>query len=405
MKILLVHQNFPGQFKHLTKALIGDPANDVVAFTMNHCPTIKGLKLVKYSASKGSSPDIHPWVADTEAKVIRGEAALRAAQRLDASGFSPDVIIAHPGWGESLFLKQVWPQSKLIIYCEFYYGVEGTDIGFDPEFPTDKLMLACKLQLKNVNNLMHFAVADAGISPTQWQKNTYPLPFRNKIEVIHDGIDTQSIKPDPDAWMQVDSVRLTCNDEVITFVNRNLEPLRGYHSFIRSLPEILSRRPNAHVLIVGGDGVSYGAMPPAGTSWKSIFLDEVRDQIDFSRVHFLGHLEYKHFIPLLQISTVHIYLTYPFILSWSLLEAMACGCAIVASNTGPVREVIQNGKNGMLVDFFSPNQIADTVISLLNQPNLRAQLGVSARNTIVKQFDLTKACMPKFLRLIKKISV
>lgn len=404
MKILMVHQNFPGQFKHLTKALIADPGNEVVAFTMNQCQPIKGLKLIHYTAMRGTSRDIHPWVAETETKVIRGDAALRAAQRLSASGFSPDVIIAHPGWGESLFLKQVWPQSRLIIYCEFYYGVDGTDAGFDPEFPNHGLELACRLQLKNVNNLMHFEIADAGISPTKWQQSTYPLPFRNRITIVHDGINTATVKPDPDAWIEVDGIRFSRSDEVITFVNRNLEPHRGYHSFMRALPELLKKRPNAHVLIVGGDDVSYGARPPKGNSWKEIFLDEVSDRLDLSRVHFMGHLAYTHFIPLLQISTVHVYLTYPFILSWSLLEAMACSCAIVASNTEPVREVIQDGKNGVLVDFFQPDDIAHAVIRMLENPSLRQQLGTIARKTIIRNYDLNSVCLPKLMKLIKKMA-
>jgi glycosyltransferase involved in cell wall biosynthesis len=404
MKILLVHQNFPGQFKHLVGALLANPENEVVAFTMNPCPEIARLRVVRYEAARFTSKEIHPWVAETETKVIRGEAAFRAALKLKEEGFTPDVIVAHPGWGESLFLKQVWPASKLIIYGEFHYATSGGDVGFDPEFALNDPGDSCRVRMKNVNNFLHFDLAQAGVSPTEWQKSTFPEPFRSKIEVIHDGIDTNAIAPNPGVWMQVGPFRLTKEDEVITFVNRNMEPYRGYHIFMRALPKILAARPKARVLIVGGDGTSYGAKPPEGKTWKQIFLDEVKDQLDLSRVHFLGHVEYKYFIPLLQLSMVHIYLTYPFVLSWSLLEAMACGCAIVASDTAPLREAIHDGDTGLLVDFFNPEALAGQVISLLEDSNLRKRLGQNARAFAIANYDLKTVCLPKMLDLIDQVA-
>lgn len=405
MKILLVHQNFPGQFKHLVPALLSNPKNEVVAFTMNPCQEVPGLKVVRYEASKGTAKDVHPWVAETETKVIRGDAAFRAALKIKSEGFEPDLILAHPGWGESLFLKEVWPHSKLIIYSEFHYAAEGTDVGFDPEFPPKDAGDCCRVRLKNVNNLLHFDIADAGVSPTEWQKSTFPEPFRSKIEVIHDGIDTNVIRPNPEVWLQLGDIRLTRNDEIITFVNRNMEPYRGYHIFMRALPKILAKRPKARVMIVGGDGVSYGAKAPEGTTWQQIFLDEVKDELDLSRVHFLGTIDYKHFIPLLQLSTVHVYLTYPFVLSWSLLEAMACGCAIVASDTAPLREAILKEETGLLVDFFKPDDLALAVVRLLENPELRQQLGINAREFAVKHYDLKTVCLPKMLKLIDRVGL
>jgi len=403
MKILLVHQNFPGQFKHLLPVLLADSSKQVIAFTMNKCPYYAGLKVVRYQAAKGTSQDIHPWVAETETKVIRAEAAFRAALNLKKEGFTPDLILAHPGWGESLFLKQVWPSSKLIIYCEFHYAHSGTDVGFDPEFPQLDVGDSCRVRMKNVNNFLHFDIADAGISPTEWQKSTFPDPFRSKIEVIHDGINTSIVRPNPDVWLQVGSHRFTKNDEIITFVNRNLEPYRGYHIFMRSLVKILATKPNAKVIIVGGDGVSYGAKAPAGKSWKQIFLNEVKDQLDLSRVFFIGNIDYKYFIPLLQLSMVHVYLTYPFVLSWSLLEAMACGCSIVASNTAPLREAIIDNETGLLIDFFNSDQLANAVINLLDHPDLRASLGQNARAAAIAKYDLTTICLPKMVGLINSM--
>lgn len=416
VKFLFIHQNFPGQFKHLAPAL-AQRGHTVVAMTMQQTGVRQwqGVTLVPYAASRGTTPGVHPWVSDFETKVIRGEACFRAALQLKAQGFSPDVIIAHPGWGESLFLKDVWPAARLGIYCEFFYHPQGADVGFDPEFPApDPEGDACRLRLKNLNNLLHFEVADAGISPTHWQASTFPERFRDKITVVHDGIDTQAVTPNPAVSLTLTTqsgarLTLTRADEVITFVNRNLEPYRGFHVFMRALPEILRRRPTAHVLIVGGSGVSYGAQPDpqrygGRTTWREIFTAEVRPQIPdahWARVHFLGNIPYPYFIALLQLSTVHVYLTYPFVLSWSLLEAMSAGCAIVASDTAPLREAIQHDETGRLVDCFDVAGLADAICALLDDPAARARLGRNARAFAQANYDLQTVCLPRQLAWVE----
>jgi len=410
MRLLFIHQNFPGQFKFLAPALAADPANDVVAMTMQDSPVREwqGVKLVRYAAAKGSTPNIHPWLIDFETKVIRAEACFRAALRLKEQGFSPEAIVAHPGWGESLFLKDVWPKAKLGIYCEFFYRLVGADMNFDPEFPHEDPGEVCRLRLKNLNSLLHFEIADAGISPTFWQASTFPEPFRSKITVVHDGIDTDAIAPNPNIGLTLNkSLALTRSDEVITFVNRNLEPYRGYHIFMRSLPEILKRHRHAHVMLVGGDDVSYGAKPESSQKWRDIFANEVHPRIpdeSWARVHFLGNVPYNIFIALLQISTVHVYLTYPFVLSWSLLEAMSTGCAIVASDTAPVREAIRHDETGRLVDFFDIPSIANAVCSLLDDPPTRARLGQNARAFARENYDLKTVCLPRQLEWVNALT-
>jgi len=409
MNILFIHQNFPGQFKFLAPALV-QHGHTVVAMTMQkiEAKVWQGVKLVPYSANRGTTPNVHPWVSDFETKTIRGEACFRAALQMKAQGFTPDVIVAHHGWGESLFLKEVWPGAKLGIYCEFYYHPHGADVGFDPEFPAADAGDVCRLRLKNLNNLLHFEVADAGISPTHWQASTFPEPFRSKITVVHDGIDTEAVAPNPNVSLTLNgNVTLTKQDEVVTFVNRNLEPYRGYHIFMRALPEILKRRPQARVLIVGGDDVSYGARPEGGQKWKDIFVAEVRPQIsdaDWSRVHFLGNIPYQHFIPLLQLSAVHVYLTYPFVLSWSLLEAMSVGCTIVASDTQPLREAIRHDATGRLVDFFDVAGLTNEVCALLDDPVTRERLGASARRFARENYDLKTACLPRQLQWVEELA-
>ncbi len=411
MKILFIHQNFPGQFKFLAPALV-QQGHNVQAMTMQKLAadapgsaTAHGVTLIPYEPSMGSTANIHPWVVDFESKIIRAEGCFRAALKLKAQGFTPDVIIAHPGWGESLFLKEVWPDAKLGIYCEFFYHPQGADVDFDAEFLGSDEGDVCKLRLKNLNNLLHFDVADAGISPTHWQASTFPEPFRSRIAVVHDGIDTHVVAPNRKASLTLNgNIVLTPQDEVITFVNRNLEPYRGYHIFMRALPEILKHRPRARVLIVGGDEVSYGAQPPKGATWKSIFVSEVRPQIsdaDWSRVHFLGTIPYNQFITMLQLSTLHVYLTYPFVLSWSLLEAMSVGCAIVASDTQPLHEAIQHDQTGRLVNFFDVSKLTNEVCALLDDPKSRARLGKNAREFAQANYDLKTVCLPRQLQWVQ----
>lgn len=409
MNILFIHQNFPGQFKFLAPALAAQ-GHDVRAFTMQKIAAgeWQGVKLTHYQPSRGTAPNVHPWVSDFETKTIRGEACFRAALKLKERGFTPDVIIAHPGWGESLFLKDVWPGAKLGIYCEFYYHPQGADVGFDPEFPAKDAGDVCRLRLKNLNNLLHFEIADSGISPTHWQASTFPEPFRSRITVVHDGIDTEAIAPNPAVSLTLNGdLVLTKQDEVITFVNRNLEPYRGYHIFMRALPELLKRRPGARVLIVGGEEVSYGARPEGDKKWKDIFAGEVRPQIsdaDWARVHFLGNVPYQYFIPLLQLSTVHVYLTYPFVLSWSLLEAMSVGCAIVASDTQPLHEAIRHDDTGRLVSFFDAAALSGEVCALLDDQAMRERLGANARAFAQANYDLKAICLPRQLQWVEELA-
>ena len=430
MKLLFVHQNFPAQFKHLSASFAADQNNTVVAILTSGIDGThlageslirkistgqtetkyevywKGVKLVQYKISRDLSDDIHPWISSVEAKAIHGEAVFRSACKLRDEGFEPDAIIAHPGWGESLFLKDVWPDVPLGIYCEFFYN--GADAVFDPEFLNlDEDILPLR-RMKNASNFINMYMADAGLSPTRWQANTFPDPFcSEKISVIHEGIDTHSVVPARSAWIKLNNeLVLRYNDEVITFVSRNLEPYRGYHIFMRALPAILHKCPNARVIIVGGESIGYGKPPPKGKTWKSVFVDEVRtriDDADWKRVHFVNKIPYNIFIHLLQISSIHIYLSYPFVLSWSLLEAMSAGCAIVASDTEPVREVIEHNKTGKLFNFFDAKALANEVHALLNAPKERKRFGKAARAFICQNYDLKTICLPKQIEWVKKL--
>lgn len=397
---LFIHQNFPGQFVHIAGALAAAGHRVVALGTTGR--NVPGVQYVRYQPTR--PPDGSAARGDLAAKLMRAQGCAAAMLALKAQGLQPDVIVAHPGWGEALFCKDVWPQARLVVFAEFYYTVDGSDYGFDPEFQSDTPAARMRLRLKNTALLHALAAADAAYAPTHWQKSQVPPEFQHKVEVIFDGIDTSLVKPAAGVCVRLkrDNLALTRADEVITFVNRNLEPYRGFHSFMRALPQMLALRPRAHVLIVGRDGVSYGSRPKGGGSWKDAMLREVGAHLPADRVHFLGPLPYAQYLQVLQISTCHVYLTYPFVLSWSCLESMSAGNVLVASDTAPVREVIQDGRNGLLTDFFDAPAMAKRVADVLAAPGDYAALSAQARATVADRYDLATVCLPQLMRFISR---
>jgi glycosyltransferase involved in cell wall biosynthesis len=402
MNLLFVHNNFPGQYQHIARALARDPKMRLAAIGSVTAQATERVKLIKYDLSNVDVSATHPFARRFDLECHRAEQVLYALSSLASSQFVPDVIMAHPGWGEALPLRTIFPNARLLLYCEFFYGPQERDVGFDSEFPETGADGQVALNLKNASTLLGLADCDVGISPTNWQRSTYPKQYQSKITVMHEGVDVEMVKPSSDAVLRLPSGReFRYSDEIVTFAARNLEPLRGYHCFMRALPRIMATRPQAQILVIGGDGTSYGAPPPRGKSWKSIFLDEVAERIDLERVIFTGRLPYSDYINALQISSAHVYLTYPFVLSWSLLEALSAECLVIGSDTAPVREVLNND-NGLLVPFFDTEQLAERVIEALAHPNRFSSIRVQARQTILSQYDLERVCLPKMVALIKR---
>lgn len=399
MHILFVHQNFPGQYKHLMPycAARGHKVLGMGSRPAKQIP--KGIPYCQYTPKRGNLPGIDPLTLEFESKMIRAVSCADAAIRLrDEHGFQPDVICAHTGWGEELFLKQVWPDAKVVGYCEYYYNSSGYDLDFDLEFSRATVAAVRKSNAKNASILLSLQGLDAGVSPTAFQRGTYPKPYRDWIRVIHDGIDVKAIAPNDSVFAEVRGHRLTRADEVVTFVSRSLEPVRGFHIFMRSLPRLLAQRPKARVLIVGAPDGGYGAHPEI--PFKQQLLDELEGQLDLERIHFLGRVPYADFQRLLMLSRCHVYLTIPFVLSWSLMESMAAGCVVVGSDTAPLREVIRHGENGLLVDFFDPDALADQVAAVLADPASFDSLRQQARRTIVEGYARDH-CLQQHLELIE----
>lgn len=370
MRLLVVHQNFPGQFGHLVKAWAQRPGWDVRGLGRDTAPGLPSFdKLTRYKLGRKGHPEQHHYLRQMEMATLHGQAAARAMLEMRKSGFTPDAILAHPGWGETLYAKDVFPNARLVHYCEWYYNAEGADLGFDPEFPITFDDRA-RIRTWNALHTLNLTNCDAAVSPTHWQKSRHPEIFQPKITVQHEGIDTENLGPDPSAWVKTPSgLVLKAGDPVITYVARNLEPYRGFHVFMRALEKIQKAHPRCHALIVGGDGVSYGRRPTKAKTWREQMLAEVT--LDPARTHFLGRLPYQDYVRVLQVSAAHVYLTYPFVLSWSLLEAMACGAPIVASDTKPLQEVITDEVNGRLVPALDVDALVCGVLDELAQDSRR----------------------------------
>ena len=406
MKILFIHQNLPGQYKHVLQDAV-QRGHQVVAIgekeNMASRTYPPQATVIRYDKPAGATPKIHHYLPPFEAAIRRGQAVFRICQKLREGGFHPDLICCHPGWGEALFLKDVFPRARLCCYFEFFYHASNSDVDFNPASPAsvdDRL----RIRIKNTTQLHALESADLGISPTLWQKSRYPRHWHDKIQVLHEGVDTDALQPRQGASFALPNgaVLQQARDEVITFVNRNLEPYRGFDIFMHSLPDLLQQRPRAQVVIVGRDGVSYGKTPPPPhLHWREKLTAELGDRVDWQRVHFTGKIPYVQYQNLLQVSSLHVYLTYPFVLSWSMLEAMSSGCLILASATAPVQEVIRDGENGFLTPFFDAKALADKAAALLSQPRTAfiAQRN-GARQTIVERYDLKTAILPAFRQLL-----
>ena len=385
-----MHQNFPGQFLHLLRHLTrqnmhtgGD--NEIVFISEPNQNVIPGVRRVSYRMTRGAGAETFQAVQEFEAAALRAELVAQTARTLRQLGFEPDIIIGHHGWGELLNIRDVFPHAALLGYLEFYYHTDRFDVGFDPEFPNDVAMFP-RVRAKNAVNLLALTNGGRGQTPTLFQRSTYPDWSHDQISVLPEGVNLDVCAPDPQAARQdfvLNDVVVRPDEKLVTYVSRDLEPYRGFHIVMRALPRILQARPDVRIILVGGDGVSYGARLAEG-SWREHMLREVGNSLDPSRVHFVGKLDYVSYSGLLKRSDTHIYMTYPFVASWSLREAMATGCAIVGSRTEPVEEFIRHRKTGLLTPFHNVRALSDSVLELLEDRVLSQRLRRAVRREAVR---------------------
>lgn len=386
--VLFVHNNFPAQFRDLAQTLVGMGVR-CAAIGGAEAPGVPGVVLGRYSLSRGSTPGIFTPAIRPEADLLRAHGALGVARELKAQGFYPEVIVGHSGWGETVLLSEVFPEARQVLYPEFFYHGRGLDIGYDPELgaASDEAILLGKTK----NAVMALALTDAAaiVAPTEFQASLLPDIFRPRMRVIHEGIDVEAIRPGQAEPFALDDGRVIApGTPVITHINNNLEPLRGLHIFLRALPRLQAEVPDAQVLIIGREKTrGYGATAPDGRTWKDLMLEGVADRLDMSRTHFLGKVPHARMLAALRLSTAHAYYTYPFVLSWSLTEALASGCYVIGSDTPPVRDAIEDEVNGRLLPFFDVDALSDALIQACRDPAAQAPLRAAARRTAVEKFS------------------
>ncbi|MBD2608489.1 glycosyltransferase [Scytonema hofmannii FACHB-248] len=400
MQILFLHPNFPAQFRHVAAALAKDSSNQVFFGSTRHEGSLPGVNKVFYKPKREARPETHHYVRPLENAVLQGQAVFRMAEQLKAKGFVPDVVYGHSGWGPTLFIKDIFPEAKFLCYFEWFYHAHGSDADFDPNDPLSYDDEA-RIRIKNAPILQDLYSCDRGLSPTYWQRQQFPSEYQRKISVLHDGIDTEFFRPKSGAKLVIASknIDLSHVDEIVTYATRGMEPYRGFPQFIEAVSLLQQRRPNCHVVVVGENRVAYGKKLADGKTYKDVMLDKF--PIDQSRIHFTGWLPYEEYLQVLQASSVHVYLTRPFVLSWSLLESLCTGCLVVGSRTPPVMEVIQDGVNGLLADFFSPQEICDRIEEALNHPDKMAQIRAKARETVEKSYNLS-VLLPKHLQWLQQ---
>lgn len=396
MRILFIHRNFPAQFRQLAAYLAQDKNNQVVYLTNRKDFQIQGITKVIYEVAREVKPETHNYMRFYEESILHGQGALREALKLRAQGFMPDVIIGH-SWGQSMFIKDVYPEVPYIAHIEWFYNAENSDVDFISEPDIDA---KARTRVKNSHILVDLYSCDKVITPTKWQLAQIPKDYHNKASVIHEGVDTEFFKPDENVAFKLPEITLTRENEVITYATRGMEPYRGFPQFMEAAAIIQKRRPNCHIVIAGEDRVCYGPKLPEGKTFKGVMLEKL--DFDLSRIHFTGSLPYSEYVKLLQVSSVNIYLTYPFVLSWSMLETMSCGGLVLASGTPPVKEVIEDNFNGILFDFFKPQEIVDKVDEILENREKFDYLRINARKTIVENYDLRKM-LQKQIDLINEV--
>ncbi|MDC0335969.1 glycosyltransferase [Pseudodesulfovibrio sp.] len=402
MRLLITHNNFPAQFRHIAEYLGRTPGNQVIFATKNLREewVIDGVNKAKFTPDGEATDQTHPLCKNFEDGVRHGVGMLQLCRGLKEKGFIPDVILGHSGWGQTLFVRDVFPDTPFIGYYEWYYGANSPETTFDKRDRSAGEM--AQLRLRNSAILHDLVTCRVGITPTGWQRSQFPAEFQPKLIQAHDGINTQYFAPADEGLLPIDQLDLPDTDlsgaeELVTYCSRGLEPYRGFPQFYEALPAILEERPKCHVLIVGEDRVCYSAKLPNGQTYKQKMMEEVK--VDEKRVHFTGPLPYGKYKQVLLASSAHVYLTWPFVLSWSFLEAMSCGCLIVGSNTEPVREVLRHRENGLLTDFHSPEKIAKTTIFALKRQAKLQDLRKNARQTILDKYCLSK-CLPVHLNIL-----
>jgi glycosyltransferase involved in cell wall biosynthesis len=405
MNLLIIHQNYPGQYRESLKLLAGSGRHRIVFLTQRRdVASPADHSVVAYKPDETGTPARHPYVEMFDSSIRTAIGAMQACRQLKEKGFTPDLVIGHAGWGELIFVKEIWPQVPVLGYFEYYFIPKGGLVDSDPEFPASP-DIAARLHARTAPAYLSLMRCDDGYTATAWQKQTFPEIFHPKIKVLHEGIRTDLLAPDHEGAepLTIGSVTFRRGEEIVCYIARNLEPGRGFHTMLRALPRLQRERPNVRTAIVGSDGVSYGGRLAEGKTFRALFTEQLGDSVDWSRVHFLGQIPYPALIRLIQLARCHVYLTAPFVVSWSLLEAMALEKTVVTTDVAPVRQFVEHGRTGFLVDYFKPDDLGCRIAEVLSHPDNHRAIGKAARRHVVANYDFKGVCYPQLLGFMNRV--
>jgi glycosyltransferase involved in cell wall biosynthesis len=400
--VLFVHKNFPAQFGHIAAHLVQQRGYRCT-FASETAPGIAGgIQKIQYKPVGGATEHAH-YLTRTFDNATAHAAGVYEALKPLALRLRPDLIVGHSGFGSTLFLPELFPAARLINYFEYFYHPHNSDMDFRPEWPVLEEDVL-RARTRNAMILLDMEYCHAGYSPTEYQASLMPAAYRPKLRVLHDGIDTEFWRRRPPAAERAFGPH-TFGPEtrIVTYVSRGFESMRGFDIFLRAAKHIYTADARVVFLIVGSDRVSYGGDLKfiREKSFREFMLKQ--DDYDLSRLIFLGQVKPADLVRVLSLSDLHIYLTVPFVLSWSLLNALACGCTVLASDTAPVREFIRPGETGLLRNFFDVEGFAAAALEVLKDPAAYRHLGQAGERLIREHYSL-QTIIPRMTTFYEEVA-
>ena len=408
MHVLYVHQNFPAQFGHIARHLIQKMNWRCSFVSETPAGVVDGIEKIQYKLGGGATKQNHFCTRTFENTVWHCHGVYDALAKHPE--LKPDLIVGHSGFGSTLFLRELYPDTPVINFFEYYYRSHDADS--DMDFRKDLAwgvpeIKYLRSRCRNAMILLDLQNCQIGYTPTKFQKSRFPTEYGQKIRTIFDGVD-RSIYHGYDGTLRppvndrgvrtIAGIEVPADTRVVTYVSRGFESMRGFDIFMKAAKIICDREPNVIFLVIGTDRIAYGGDESytAGKSFKEWVLGQ--DKYDLDRIKFIGRLPMDELGRTLAASDLHIYLTVPFVLSWSMMDAMSCGAVVLASDTSPVKEMIRDGENGLLADFFNPEAFADKACEVLRDPDAFRHVGQAAERMITEQYSLD-AVLPQMLQL------
>jgi len=396
MQILFVHPNFPAQFGPALSRLGRRPDLECAFVSRTGTGSLDGVRRIRFNLRGGATRASHYCSRTFENAVWHAHAVYEACKA--TPWLQPDLIVGHSGFGSTVFLQELYP-CPIINYFEYFYRPHGSDMDFRTEFPPSELDYL-RSRMRNAMILLDLEACVAGYTPTQWQWSLLPPAWAPKVEVINDGVDTEFWRRRPGPRRLGDEV-LDDDLRVVTYVARGLEAMRGFDIFVRVANRIAAAMAKVVFVVVGAERTVYGndLRHIRTKTFKEHVLRSERP--DLRRFRFLGTIPAAQLVEVLSLSDLHVYLTVPFVLSWSLLNALACECVVLASDTAPVREVIQQDRTGILAGFGDVDGLATQAIAVLTDLRAYRRLGAAGRALVEERYSLDRT-LPKLERLFAR---